>query len=145
MKVLASFLLCLCEQGGIRMVVTNMWFNLAVKDLNASMAFYKKIGFEIMQRPEQQGHMFGIKAGPSSPIMFVEKPTFHAYVQQEVSGHDVLISLSVADESKLDQLIEKVTHAGGTLIQPKHERNGFIGCVFQDIDQHFFNVLVFND
>ncbi|WP_371129296.1 hypothetical protein [Staphylococcus hyicus] len=30
------------------MIVTNMWFNLAVKDLNASMAFYKKIGFEIM-------------------------------------------------------------------------------------------------
>ncbi|UXU58710.1 MULTISPECIES: VOC family protein [Staphylococcus] len=127
------------------MLVTNMWFNLAVKDLKKSMAFYKAIGFEIMQRPEQVGHMFGIKVGASSPIMFVEHPTFRSYLQQEVTGQDVLISLSVTSEKDLDNLIIRITEAGGTLVQPKHERDGFLGCVFQDIDQHFFNVLVFKD
>ena len=122
-----------------------MWFNLAVKNLNKSMNFYKAIGFEIMQRPEQEGHMFGIQAGPSSPIMFVEHPTFKSYIQQDARGQDVLISLSVKSENDLDDLIDNVSKAGGTLIQPKHRRNGFVGCVFQDIDQHFFNVLVFND
>ncbi|UEX89310.1 VOC family protein [Staphylococcus ratti] len=127
------------------MLVTNMWFNLAVNDLKKSMTFYDAIGFEIMQRPEQKGHMFGIQAGPSSPIMFVEHPTFKSYLQQEVSGHDVLISLSVSSEADLDRLIENVSKAGGTIVQPKHKRDGFIGCVFQDIDNHFFNVLVFNE
>lgn len=127
------------------MLVTNMWFNLAVKDLKKSIAFYKAIGFEIMQRPEQVGHMFGIQAGASSPIMFVEHPTFHSYLQQEVTGQDVLISLSVTSEKDLDDLIVRVTEARGSLVQPKHQRDGFLGCVFQDIDHHFFNVLVFND
>lgn len=127
------------------MLMTNMWFNLAVKDLKKSMAFYKAIGFEILQRPEQVGHMFGIQVGASSPIMFVEQPTFHSYIQQEVTGQDVLISLSVTSEKDLDNLIICITEAGGTLVQPKHERDGFLGCVFQDIDLHFFNVLVFND
>ncbi|PTH59264.1 VOC family protein [Staphylococcus agnetis] len=127
------------------MLVTNMWFNLAVKDLKKSMAFYKAIGFEILQRPEQEDHMFGIQVGASSPIMFVEQPTFHSYIQQEVIGQDVLISLSVTSEKDLDNLIIRITEAGGTLVQPKHERDGFLGCVFQDIDQHFFNVLVFKD
>ncbi|MCO4338194.1 member of glyoxalase/bleomycin resistance protein family [Staphylococcus agnetis] len=127
------------------MLVTNMWFNLAVKDLKKSMAFYKAISFEILQRPEQEDHMFGIQVGASSPIMFVEQPTFYSYIQQEVTGQDVLISLSVTSEKDLDNLIIRITEAGGTLVQPKHERDGFLGCVFQDIDQHFFNVLVFKD
>lgn len=44
------------------MMVNNIWFNLASQDLDKSKKFYQNIGFEIMERPEQEGKMFGIKA-----------------------------------------------------------------------------------
>lgn len=124
-------------------MVNNIWFNLASQDLNKSKKFYQNIGFEIMERPEQEGTMFGIKGKTGSPIMIVAMDTFESYIHRVPYGNDALISISVDTKEEADQLKEDIQNSGGKIIDQPKERNGFYGFTFEDIDGHFFNVLVF--
>lgn len=127
------------------MMVNNIWFNLASQDLDKSKKFYQNIGFEIMERPEQEGKMFGIKAKKGSPIMIVAMKYFESYIHRVPYGNDALISLSVNTKEEAHQLKEDVQSFGGKIIDQPKERDGFYGFTFEDIDGHFFNILVFDE
>lgn len=120
----------------------NMWFNLAADNLDRSMNFYRDIGFEIMQRPEQEGKMFGFKANSGSPVMVVSRDTFARYIHTNTHGNDVLISLSVNSNDEVDEIAKKIQKAGGKILDQPKERNGFYGLSFEDIDGHYFNIIV---
>lgn len=126
-------------------MVNNVWFNLASPNLERSKKFYQAIGFEIMERPEQEGKMFGIRAKKGSPIMIVAMANFESYIHCTPYGNDALISISVDTRKEADQLKEDVQSVGGKIIDPPKESNGFYGFSFEDIDGHFFNVLVFDE
>lgn len=123
-------------------MLTNIWFNLGCDDLEKSMKFYKDIGFTIIQQPEQEGEMFGFKAQTGSPVMVVSRERFKQYIGKETTGNDVLISLSVKTEEEADELAKKVEEAGGVIKDAPKVRNNFYGFSFQDIDGHFFNIIV---
>ncbi|GEP84274.1 putative member of glyoxalase/bleomycin resistance protein family [Staphylococcus piscifermentans] len=123
-------------------MLTNIWFNLGCDDLEKSMKFYKDIGFTIIQQPEQEGEMFGFKAQTGSPVMVVSRERFKQYIGKETTGNDVLISLSVKTEEEADKLAKKVEAAGGVIKDAPKVRNNFYGFSFQDIDGHFFNIIV---
>lgn len=123
-------------------MLTNIWFNLGCDDLDKSMKFYKDIGFTIIQQPGQEGEMFGFKAQTGSPVMVVPRERFKQYIGKETTGNDVLISLSVKTEEEADELAKKVEAAGGVIKDAPKVRNNFYGFSFQDIDGHFFNIIV---
>ncbi|MHD0397873.1 VOC family protein [Staphylococcus simulans] len=126
-------------------MVNNIWFNLASQDLEKSKNFYRDVGFEIMERPEQEGKMFGIKAKKGSPIMIVAMDQFESYIHRVPYGNDALISMSVDTKEEAEQLKTAVQRSGGKIIDQPKERDGFYGFTFEDIDGHFFNILVFNE
>lgn len=125
--------------------MNNLWFNLHSDDLERSKVFYKAIGFEIMERPEQEGIMFGIKADKGSPIMVVASQQFEKYIHRVPHGNDALISLSTDTNEEADALAKEVQKAGGKVIDQPKTRNGFYGFTFEDIDGHFFNIIVMSE
>ncbi|MEZ2051853.1 glyoxalase, partial [Staphylococcus aureus] len=54
----------------------------------------------------------------------------------------VMISLGVNTNEEVDQLVNKVKEAGGTVVQEPTVSQGFYGAMFKDLDGHHFNFLV---
>lgn len=118
------------EWGAI--MIQSMWFNLHVQDLEKSAQFYKALGFKINRNPQMLDKMVGIQIGQTTVIL-IENKHFQNVSQQ---------SLNTEPNEEVDQLVNKVKEAGGTVVQEPTVSQGFYGAMFKDLDGHHFNFLV---
>jgi len=126
-----------------------LWINLPVKDLQAAQAFYEQAGFLTLQAEssnEQQAAFY--LEGQHLYVMLFPEETFKAFVQQEVVdtslGSEVLFSLSAQSKQEVDNFIDRIEQAGGTVYAQPAEHNGMYGAGFADVDGHRWNFLVMN-
>ncbi|MFI9031754.1 VOC family protein [Staphylococcus pasteuri] len=124
-------------------MIKSMWFNLHVKDLNRSEAFYRALGFEINHNPEMLDKMVGIKIG-NTIVILIENNHFEAVTKDTVTSNanETIISLGVNTNEEVYQLIESVESAGGTILEKPCVKQGYYGAMFADPDGHKFNFLV---
>ncbi|EOD9691970.1 TPA: VOC family protein [Staphylococcus aureus] len=113
-------------------MIQSMWFNLHVQDLEKSAQFYKALGFKINRNPQMLDKMVGIQIGQTTVIL-IENKHFQNVSQQ---------SLNTEPNEEVDQLVNKVKEAGGTVVQEPTVSQGFYGAMFKDLDGHHFNFLV---
>ncbi|HHQ5040601.1 TPA: VOC family protein [Staphylococcus aureus] len=113
-------------------MIQSMWFNLHVQDLEKSAQFYKALGFKINRNPQMLDKMVGIQIGQTTVIL-IESKHFQNVSQQ---------SLNTEPNEEVDQLVNKVKEAGGTVVQEPTVSQGFYGAMFKDFDGHHFNFLV---
>lgn len=104
------------EWGAI--MIQSMWFNLHVQDLEKSAQFYKALGFKINRNPQMLDKMVGIQIGQTTVIL-IENKHFQNVSQQSLNTepNEVMISLGVNTNEEVDQLVNKVKEAGGTVVQ----------------------------
>jgi predicted lactoylglutathione lyase len=125
----------------------DLWFNLPVKDLARSIAFFTQIGFSPSPGPGNSAQSASFTIGRSKIVLmlFAEKP-FSSFTSHPVSdtakGSEVLFSLGAESREQVDELAGKAEAAGGTVYAKPGESNGFMyGCGFCDPDGHRWNVL----
>lgn len=125
------------------MNITSNWLNLAVADLSVSEGFYQALGFTIKHNEAMQAKMLGIETADGKIIMLIEQQQFKkaASLDNIPKIDGALISLSVATEAEVDDLLTLVNQANGTVLQRGTKLEGYYGGLFSDPDGHLFNVI----
>lgn len=125
------------------MNITSNWLNLSVADLSVSEGFYQALGFTIKHNGAMQAKMLGIETADGKIIMLIEQQQFKkaASLDNIPKIDGALISLSVATEAEVDDLLTLVNQANGTVLQRGTKLEGYYGGLFSDPDGHRFNVI----
>ena len=125
------------------MNITSNWLNLSVADLSVSEGFYQALGFTIKHNEAMQAKMLGIETADGKIIMLIEQQQFKkaASLDNIPKIDGALISLSVATEAEVDDLLTLVNQANGTVLQRGTKLEGYYGGLFSDPDGHPFNVI----
>ncbi|MCD8821907.1 glyoxalase [Staphylococcus gallinarum] len=124
------------------MNVKSAWLNLPVVNLEASEDFYQRIGFEIKKSDDMMDKMRGIATLDNTVIMLIETKQFKKVSRlSKIGNNEALISLSLTTKAEVDQLLDLVESANGTVIERGTMHEGFYGGLFSDIDGHLYNII----
>ena len=124
-------------------MATKIFVNLPVKDLNRSVEFFTKLGFKFNPQFTDENATCMIVGEDIFVMLLVEK-FFKTFIKKEISdatkSSEVIIALSADDREAVDEMISKVTEAGG--IEPKEpqDHGWMYGRSFQDIDGHLWEI-----
>lgn len=122
----------------------SVFINLAVKDLDASKAFFSKLGFEFNPKftDDNAASMVISELGY---VMLLRESFFKTFTKQQpcdTSQHtEALIALSCQSRAEVDQMVERALAAGGRPAMPKQDHGFMYGGSFYDLDGHHWEVM----
>lgn len=121
------------------------WINLPVKDVKASTAFFRNIGFEINEERSNDDTIAGIMIGKQVICLF-RKDVLESFIGRKSrmieENPETIISFDMNSEAEVDQLATKIEAYGGKVLSQPAKKNGYYGLMFTDLDNHLFNVIV---
>ena len=127
-------------------MATNIFINLPVKDLNASVAFFTQIGFSFNpQFADEKGVCMVIS--DTVNVMLLVEPFFQTFTAKALvdahQANEMIICLSADSRAEVDRLADAALAAGGQSIpqQPQNEMEFMYDRNFQDLDGHLWNVM----
>ncbi|MER7534848.1 VOC family protein [Streptomyces sp. NPDC097704] len=122
-----------------------IFVNLPVKDVNASKAFFEKLGFS--SNPQFSDETTAcVVISDTIFAMLLEEPKFKSFMApgKEVSdatkSTEVLVTLSAESREKVDQLADRALAAGGGPAKDPLEMGSIYGRSFADLDGHHWEV-----
>lgn len=123
----------------------SLWFNLPVKDVAISRAFYENIGFELNEQYANNEHSASFYVSQQRIVMMLfQEEGFQSYIRSRKVAYEneVLFSISADSQEEVDQLAAAVKSAGGQLFSAPKEIQGWMySCGFSDPDGHKWNAL----
>ncbi len=129
------------------MKTKQIWFNLPVKDLQKSKAFYNAIGFKPNPMHEQATHLASFFIGDKEVVMMLfPEDQFRHIVDHEVAdtakGTEILLNIDAQSRAEVDDFAEVVRIAGGEIFAKPQEAQGWMYVLgFKDPDGHRWAVL----
>lgn len=123
------------------------WFNLPVKDLTKSKAFFTQMGFTLNTHYGNNDSSASFFIGQKNVVMMLfSEAVFKGFTGDELSDshktQEVLFSIDAESKEEVDEMARKAVAAGGTCSHKPTEIQGWMyGCVFRDLDGHRWNVL----
>jgi uncharacterized protein len=121
-----------------------MFINLPVKDLQASIAFFTKVGFEFNPQYTDEFATCMI-VGDNIFVMLLVEKRFKEFIKKDIvnaaTSTEVIICISADSREQVDDMVNKALSAGG---KPSNEPidHGFMyGWSFQDPDGHLWEVV----
>lgn len=125
-----------------------IFVNLPVKDLNKSVDFFTKIGFEFNPQFTDENATCMVISDHIFVMLLVEN-FFKTFIKKEISdatkSTEVIIALSAESREKVDELVNKALAASG---KPSNEPmdHGFMYVrSFQDIDGHLWEIMFMDE
>lgn len=122
-------------------MVKQIFVNLPVKDLDATVKFYKSLGFEFnAEFTSPQGTCMILNE--SSFVMLLVEDFFKSFSKKEIpdtkKNAHVLIAVSVDSKEQVDSLMQKALENGA--IEPRETQDhGFMySRSFEDLNGHIF-------
>jgi predicted lactoylglutathione lyase len=120
-------------------------FNLPVRDLDKSKAFFAALGFTYNpQYSSEQAAFMEIVEG-SVRAMLMTEAFFQSFINKPVvnakEGNEVIICLSCESRDELDSLIAKATAAGARIPHPPEDHGFMYDQGFEDLDGHLWNLV----
>ncbi|MES2625974.1 MAG: VOC family protein [Pseudomonadota bacterium] len=125
----------------------DIWLNLPVKNLGASVYFFTEIGFVRNPGPGNSEQSASFFIGDKKVVlMLFAQEMFTSFTSNTLAdtskGTEVLFSLGADSRAQVDDLAKRAKSAGGSIFAEPRESNGFMyGCGFCDPDGHRWNVL----
>jgi len=124
-----------------------IWVNLPVANIEKSVAFFTKMGFEKNERFPFSETMASFFIGEKKFVMML----FRADVLSGFSGNkvsdtsigtEVLFSIDAESKEEVDEMLQKAAAAGGEIYAEGGEKDGWMyGGGFIDVDGHRWNLL----
>ena len=119
------------------------WLNIPVKDVQASMDFFKQIGFEVNAGEDET--LAQVMAG-EQPILLFREDVLQSFMGGELTdteaGNEFVVSFGMETNEAVDDLSRKITLNGGRVLDGPAQIRGYYGCLFMDPDGHKYNVIV---
>lgn len=121
-----------------------IFVNLPVKDLQASIEFFSKIGFEFNPQFTDDNaacmvindHIF---------VMLLVEGFFKTFTKKEIAdatkSTEVIVALSADSREQVDEIVNKALAAGGTTPNEPTDHGFMYGRSFQDLDGHLWELI----
>ena len=120
-----------------------IFINLAVKDLNKSVTFFTKLGYQFNpQFTNEQGTCMIVS--DTIFVMLLVEPFFKTFTQKEICDAkkytEVLIALSAESRAKVDEMVNTAVAAGGTTYSKAQDHGWMYQWAFADLDGHQWEI-----
>jgi predicted lactoylglutathione lyase len=127
---------------------TKIFLNLAVKDLNKSIAFFTKLGFSFNEKfKNDKGTCLVI--GENINVMLLVEEFYQTFTKKQICNtattSEVLISISLESREKVDEMIGKVPDAGGSEYLEAKDYGWMYQRNFLDVDGHHWEVFYMDE
>ena len=122
--------------------------NLPVKDLNKTVEFFTKLGFEFNPQFTDENATCMIVNKDIFIMLLVEK-FFKTFTKKEIcdttKDTEVIIALSTESREKVDQMINDVIEAGGKESRKPQDHGWMYERSFQDINGHLWEIIYMDE
>ncbi|BDU24802.1 VOC family protein [Flavobacterium sp. GSB-24] len=127
---------------------TKIFLNLAVKDLNRSVSFFKDLGFSFDSRfTNEKGTCLIV--GENINVMLLVEDFYKTFTNKQIcdtaTTSEVLISISVETRERVNEIMEKAVKAGGTDYNKEHDYEWMYQRTFLDLDGHHWEVFFMDE
>jgi predicted lactoylglutathione lyase len=117
--------------------------NLPVKDLNKSVDFFTKIGFEFnAQFTDKNAACMVINE--TTFVMLLVEDYFKTFIKKEISdtakSTEVIVALTADSKEKVDEIVNKALAAGGKPSNEPNDQDSMYLKRFQDLDGHLWEL-----
>ena len=120
-------------------------FNLAVKDLDKSKAFFSTLGFGFKPEYSNENSAFMVIVDDSIYAMLMTEAFFQSFIDKPLAqakeANEVIICLSCESRDEVDSLIAKAVAAGGRTPHPPEDHGFMYDQGFEDLDGHLWNLV----
>ncbi|RFM25669.1 VOC family protein [Deminuibacter soli] len=129
-------------------MANQIFVNLAVKNLPASMDYFKGIGFTFNPKfTNDSGACMEI--GPNIYAMLLTEPFFSTFTTKGISDSsqttEAIIALSAENRQEVDELADKAIAGGGTAAKPTTDYGWMYSRNFYDIDGHHWEIFYMDE
>jgi len=129
-------------------VVTKIFVNLPVKDLNNTIDFFTKLGFKFNPQFTDENATCMIVSEDIFVMLLVEK-FFKTFTKKEIcdttKDTEVIVALSVESREKVDQMINKALESGGKESREPQDHGWMYGRSFEDINKHLWEIIYMDE
>ena len=119
----------------------NIFVNLPVKDLNASVKFFTKLGYSFNPQFTDDNATCMI-IGENIHVMLLVEPFFTSFIPNPVSdtskASEVIIALSCDSAEEVKNLTSLAIAAGAIQHKQPADLGFMFSSMFQDLDGHFW-------
>ena len=129
-------------------MITKLFVNLPVKDLNKTVQFFTKLGFTFNPQFTDENATCMIVGNDIFVMLLVEK-FFKTFTKKEISdvskNTEVIVALSTQSREEVDQMMEKVIGAGGKESRDPQDHGWMYGRSFEDINGHLWEIFYMDE
>jgi uncharacterized protein len=129
-------------------VVTKIFVNLPVKDLNKTIDFFTKLGFKFNPQFTDENATCMIVGEDIFVMLLVEK-FFKTFTKKEIcdtsKDTEAIVALSVESREKVDQMINKAIESGGKESREPQDHGWMYGRSFEDINKHLWEIIYMDE
>ncbi len=125
-------------------MVKQIFVNLAVKDLDMSIAFFSKLGFKFNKKFTDKNAACMIISKDKIFSMLIVEKYFKTFTKKKLADAkkdtEVLIALSFDSKKEVDSIMSKVIKAGGRQFREAKDHGWMYERSFEDLDSHVWEV-----
>ena len=129
-------------------MITNIFVNLPVKDLNKTVEFFTKLGFTFNPQFTDENATCMIVGKDVFVMLLVEK-FFKTFTKKEISdttkNTEAIVALSAQSREEVDQMMDKVLGAGGREARDPQDHGWMYGRSFEDINGHLWEIFYMDE
>ena len=129
-------------------MVTKIFVNLPVEDLNNTIDFFTKLGFKFNPQFTDENATCMIVGEDIFVMLLVEK-FFKTFTKKEIcdtsKDTEVIVALSVESREKVDQMINKALESGGKESREPQDHGWMYGRSFEDINKHLWEIIYMDE
>ena len=120
-----------------------VFVNLPVADVEASRAFFARIGYTFDPRMSN-GSCLGLVLGPNIYAMLLQREFFAQFHDAQVATGEhveVLTCLAAASREQVDQIVDAALAAGGREVRREETGDFMYGRTYADLDGHHWEMM----
>lgn len=121
-----------------------IFVNLAVADLDRSVAFFRALGFEFNPQFTNENATCMI-VSDSIFVMLLVKPFFQGFTSKTLcdahTSTEVIVCLEVEDRAAVDDLVARAVAAGGRTPGTPQDHGFMYQHSFEDLDGHLWELV----